>query len=75
MNYEDWLVGLVSAGLGATLLLAGVLNWEWSFRYRPGRWIESAGGRISARIFYAALGLFLIGLAIAISQGWVLNRS
>jgi hypothetical protein len=74
-NYEDVLVGLVAAGLGTATLLAGVLNWEWTFQYRPVRWIEAAYGRGPARIFYALLGLTMIGLGLAIFQGWVLFRA
>jgi hypothetical protein len=75
MNYSDWLVGLVAAILGTAIFLAGALNWEQSYRFRPARWIESTYGRGAARTFYVLLGLGLIGLGVAISQGWRFQRA
>jgi ABC-type Fe3+ transport system permease subunit len=75
MNHNDLLVGTVAGVLGVIILLAGALNWESAFRYRPARWIEASYGRVIARVFYVVLGLALIGLGIAISQGWVVNRT
>ena len=75
MNYSDWLVGIVSSVLGLVCLLAGALNWAESYRFRPARWIEAAYGRAAARTFYVLLGLGLIALGVAISQGWGFNRA
>lgn len=75
MNYNDLLVGTVAGALGTMILFAGALNWESAYRYRPARWIEARYGRLPARIFYVLLGMILIGLAIAISQGWGLYRA
>ena len=74
MNYNDLLVAAVAISIGLATLLAGVLNWESAYRFRPARWIEASYGRILARLFYAALGLFLVALGAAVSQGWGLFR-
>lgn len=75
MNYNDLLVGTVAGVIGAITLLAGACNWESAYRYRPARWIEASCGRVPARVFYVLLGLALIGLGIAISQGWGVYRT
>lgn len=75
MNYNDLLVGTVAGVIGAITLLAGVCNWETAYRYRPACWIEASYGRVPARVFYVLLGLALIGLGIAISQGWGVYRT
>ena len=75
MMASDLFVGGVASVLGLVILLAGALNWQRSYAYRPARWIEAAYGRGLARVFYVLLGLGLIGLGVAISQGWSFQRS
>lgn len=75
MNSTDLFVGSVAGVVGLVILLAGALNWQRSYEYRPARWIEAAYGRNLARAFYVLLGLGLIVLGVAISQGWGFNRS
>lgn len=56
------LVGLFSAA-------ASFFNWDWYFNNYRARFLVKIIGRRGARIFYMVLGLFLVGLAIAILLG------
>ncbi|BAY81991.1 hypothetical protein NIES267_14690 [Calothrix parasitica NIES-267] len=56
------LVGLLSAA-------ASYCNWDWYFNNYRARFLVKIIGRKGARIFYMALGLFLVGLGIVLLIG------
>ncbi|MGL5273166.1 MAG: immunity 17 family protein [Phocaeicola sp.] len=54
----------IFAIMGLISILASLFNWEWFFAAQNTEFITSRIGRTGARIFYAAVGLVLIALAI-----------
>lgn len=75
MISQDYFVGAVSVLLGGFALTGAVLNLDWYFRLKKAQRIEAWAGRRGARAFYAALGLSLIALGIAIACGIAPNKS
>lgn len=51
------LVGIVS-------LMASAFNWEWFFNAQNSQFIVKNMGRNSARMFYAIIGIVMIGTGI-----------
>lgn len=51
------LVGLLS-------VLAALFDWDWFFTARNSQFIVANTGRKRARLFYAALGLLMMGTGI-----------
>ena len=49
---------------GALAILASAFNWDWFFKAQNTRLIVQNVGRTRARLFYALLGLLMIGAAI-----------
>ena len=56
------LVGLLSVA-------ASYFNWDWYFNNYRARFLVKTIGRKGARIFYMVLGLFLVGLGVALLMG------
>ena len=50
--------------VGLVALLAAVFNWDWLFTARNSRYIVASAGRRKARLFYAVLGLLMMGTGI-----------
>ncbi|MDP6442563.1 MAG: Imm17 family immunity protein [Pirellulaceae bacterium] len=71
---QDLFVAAIACLLGASSLLAGIMNWEWCFQLRKAQWVETRWGRKGARLFFSALGLVLILLGIAIGVSGQLRR-
>lgn len=69
MNFVDLLVGGVSILLGILAIGAALLNWSSSYTLWVARNIVDRLGRGYARVFYALLGVALIGLGVAIALG------
>lgn len=55
------LVGFLGGGFS---LAGAIFNWDWFMNNRRARFFVGIFGRQGARIFYAILGFFLIGLGI-----------
>lgn len=55
--------GLFMLG-GVVSVMAAICNWDWYFDTRNAKQIVNNVGRKRARIFYAVLGIILIGTAI-----------
>ncbi|MGN0650616.1 MAG: Imm17 family immunity protein [Oscillospiraceae bacterium] len=56
--------------VGGGIILCGVMNFEWFFKARKARMIESLFGRTGARIFYIILGLvFTVGGIVLCCSG------
>lgn len=49
---------------GIISVLAAAFNWNWYFNTRNAQQIVRNVGRNRARLFYAVLGLILIGMAV-----------
>lgn len=49
---------------GLVALLAAICNWEWFFTARNAQSLVRGVGRQRARLFYGALGVLCIGMAI-----------
>lgn len=69
MDYSDPFVGGVSILLGILAIGSAALNWPFSYRLWVARKIENRLGRGIARLFYALLGVALIGLGIVMALG------
>jgi amino acid permease len=69
VTLEDLLMGSVACILGAVAIVASLSNWEACYQLAKLRWIESWGGRRTARIVYGLLGVSLIILGIVIALG------
>ena len=65
----DLLVGLLACFIGVVALVAAIVNWESSFQLDKARWIERRWGRGGARLFYACIGILMIGLGALIAFG------
>ena len=48
--------------IGVFSLSGAIFNWDWYMNSRRARLLVKLITRTGARVFYAALGLFLIGL-------------
>jgi hypothetical protein len=68
-GHEDLFVGIVSIGVGVSLLLAAGLNWEWFYELPFPRWLSRRLGRPVARLIHASMGGGLIALGIAVARG------
>jgi len=69
----DIFVGSVALILGTVFLLAALLNYEAAYQLPKAQAIENRFGRRGARIFYALLGIVLLGLGGAIMAGFAPN--
>lgn len=58
---------IILAGLFSTA--ASYFNWDWYFNSRRARFFVQVFGRKGARIFYMVLGLFLVGMGVAVFMG------
>ncbi len=62
---EDPMVMMLVGFLGGGFSLAGaIFDWDWFMNNRRARLFVNLFGRTGARIFYAGLGIFLIGLGL-----------
>ena len=50
--------------VGMLSLLASLFNWNWFFTARNTQFIVANAGRTQARLFYAAIGLFMMATGI-----------
>lgn len=50
--------------VGLLAVLAALFNWDWFFNAQNSQFIVSNVGRPKARLFYAVLGLLLIGTGV-----------
>lgn len=60
----QYIVQGIFALAGTVALLASLFNWEWFFSTRNAQSIVRGAGRRRARLFYALLGMLLIGMAV-----------
>ena len=75
MNPEELFVGSVALVLGVVGVVVAIGNWDACYQFSKVRWIESKGGRRTARAAYAVCGILLIILGIAIALGFGPNRT
>ena len=75
MLERDLFVGLVTIGLGASLLFGAIANSEWCYRLRLIRFLSQKSGRGSARVFLFVSGGFLCVLGVMIAQGFANGKS
>ena len=75
MNPEELFVGVVAIALGVLAVAAAIGNWDCCFQSAKVRWIETLGGRRTARAIYAFVGVALIVLGVAIALGFGPNKS
>ena len=75
MTHEQLFVGGTSIALGVLSVAAGASNLDVFFQLTKIKWIETCGGRALARTTYAAIGVTLIDLGIAIAMGFAPNAS
>lgn len=54
--------GLFFFAVGLFALCGAGFNWDWFMEHRKARFVSSVFGRTGARIFYALLGTFLLGI-------------
>ncbi|HEV8321267.1 MAG TPA: immunity 17 family protein [Myxococcota bacterium] len=63
MSDRSLVVSLVCLGAGAFSLLGAWYDWDFFFNSRRAWLFVTLFGRTGARVFYALVGLSLIGLA------------
>jgi small neutral amino acid transporter SnatA (MarC family) len=57
--------------IGLFAISGSLFDWEWFMTHRKTRFFVAVFGRTGARIFYALLGLLLVGLGIALLAGFI----
>ncbi len=65
MQTSEYLFLLLFIGIGGFSFAAALFNFEWFFSTRQANTFINWLGRTGARLFYAVLGLGLIGCGIA----------
>ena len=60
----QYIVQALFAIAGLVALLASLCNWNWFFTSHSAKSLVRGVNRKKARLFYAALGIILIGMAI-----------
>ena len=75
MILADVFVGSVAVVLGVLAVAAAAGNWDRCYQFAKIRWLESMAGRGVARAAYAAVGVALILLGVAIALGFGPNKS
>lgn len=61
---SQYLIQGIFAAAGIVSLLAALFNWEWFFTANNTQFAVRSVGRQRARLFYGALGIILIGMAV-----------
>jgi hypothetical protein len=69
MSAEQAMMGGVALLIGVLALTGAIHNRDWYFRLPKTRWIDERWGRPMVRAFYAAAGVALLILGIAIMLG------
>lgn len=69
METRQILLVIVGFAGGIFALSGAIFNWDWFMNSRRARFFANIFGRNGARIFYALLGILLIGLGL-----WELTR-
>ena len=59
-----YLIQGIFAIVGLLAILASLFNWDWFFKAQNTQAIVRNVGRNRARLFYATLGLLMIGTAV-----------
>ena len=52
--------GLIAVAAGIFSICGAVFNWDWFMTHRKAAFMVRIFGRSGARIFYGALGVFLL---------------
>ena len=73
LSIADIFVGSIALILGIAALVVAVLNLEAAYQLPKAQAIENRFGRRGARIFFAVLGLLLVGLGCAALAGFAPN--
>ncbi len=68
---NDTLFAILFTLIGLFTLLASALNWDFYFDSRKAKYIVKFFGRKGARIFYAIVGLLLLGIGSASLLGFI----
>tara|TARA_R110002050_G_scaffold204327_2_gene339711 strand:- start:17608 stop:17820 length:213 start_codon:yes stop_codon:yes gene_type:complete len=56
----EWITVIITISGGAFAIIASIFNWDFFFENRKAQLFLKLFGRNGARIFYSALGLFLL---------------
>jgi len=64
-------MGWFFVAIGLFAVSGAVFDWEWFMTNRKARFFVAIFGRTGARVFYAILGLLLVGLGIAFLTGFI----
>ncbi|MBQ8296298.1 MAG: immunity 17 family protein [Ruminococcus sp.] len=65
MDKEMIIMSVVVTLIGLFPICGAIFNWNWFFNNYKARGIVRVFGRTGARIFYALIGLLLMGVGIA----------
>lgn len=64
MDTIDLIIMIFAIAFGVFALMASILNWDFYFEHPRAKFFVKILTRTGARIFYAILGLFLMGLGV-----------
>ncbi|MCI4670442.1 MAG: immunity 17 family protein [Bacteroidia bacterium] len=64
MEGIDLLVAILLIAGGGFSLLASIFNWDFYFEHSRARFFVKIFTRAGARVFYALLGLLLLGVGV-----------
>ncbi len=67
METRSLILIILSILAGAFSLLGAIFDWDFFFNSYKARRMVNLIGRTAARIFYAIVGIFLIGLGICVA--------
>ncbi len=73
LGYADWIVGGASILVGLALCFGVVAATEYLFELPKVRWLGQRIGHNATRALLVVLGIALVILGIAITQGWKIN--
>jgi hypothetical protein len=65
------LAGIGFGGLGLLLIVLAILDWDHMMNHPKAQPVVALIGRNGARVFYALIGLMIVGAGIAIAVGLV----
>ncbi|MDP2315902.1 MAG: immunity 17 family protein [Pseudomonadota bacterium] len=64
MNFQNFFM----IGAGVFTVTAAAMDWEWFMNHRKAQFFVRIFGRLGARVFYGALGAFLLVIGMMVRE-------